>query len=96
MQIIWNITQLERHVASGFVFTACWKATAIDGDHSTFAYSTCRWEGDTPAIPYQNLTEEAVLNWVWDSGVDKDAIEQSLIAQIDAQKNPVTATGLPW
>lgn len=96
MQIIWNITQLERRVASGFVFTARWKATAIDGDHSTFAYSTCRWEEDAPTVPYEDLTEEAVLNWVWATGVDKDAIEQSLIAQIEAQKNPVTATGVPW
>jgi hypothetical protein len=96
MQIIWNITQLERRVESGHVFTACWKATATEGDHSTFAYSTCRWEGDTPAIPYESLTEETVLNWVWASGVDKEAIERSLIAQIEAQKNPVISTGIPW
>jgi len=36
-----------------------------------------------------------VLAWVWES-VDKDATEASLLAQIELQKNPVTATGVPW
>jgi len=26
----------------------------------------------------------------------KDTVEESLTAQIDAQKNPVQETGLPW
>lgn len=28
--------------------------------------------------------------------VDKEATEAAVAAQIEAQKNPVTATGLPW
>jgi hypothetical protein len=37
-----------------------------------------------------------VLQWCWDSGVSKDATEAALAAQIELQKNPVTATGTPW
>jgi hypothetical protein len=37
-----------------------------------------------------------VLGWIWENGVDKDAIEDALIDQINAKKNPVTATGVPW
>ncbi len=48
-----------------------------------------------PAVPYASLTEAAVLNWVWES-VDKDATEAAVAAQIEAQKNPVSASGLPW
>ena len=40
-------------------------------------------------------TKDAVLAWVWES-VDKDATEASLLAQIELQKNPVKATGVPW
>jgi hypothetical protein len=35
------------------------------------------------------------LAWVWES-VDKEATEAAVLAQIEAQKNPVTETGIPW
>jgi hypothetical protein len=47
-------------------------------------------------IPYADLTQEEVLGWIWASGVDKDATEAAVAAQIEAQKNPVSATGVPW
>jgi hypothetical protein len=37
-----------------------------------------------------------VLNWVWANGVDKQATEDALAANIALQKNPVTAQGTPW
>jgi hypothetical protein len=37
-----------------------------------------------------------VLDWIWANGVDKDATEESLATQVEAQKNPVTAAGVPW
>jgi hypothetical protein len=37
-----------------------------------------------------------VLDWIWANGVDKDAVEARLTSQIEMQKNPVSATGLPW
>jgi hypothetical protein len=46
-------------------------------------------------IPYADLTQETVLGWIWES-VDKDATEAAVAAQIEAQKHPVTATGVPW
>ena len=94
--ITWNISQLDRQTSDGFVTTAHWQATAIDGEHSASIYATCSWSNGTPTVPYANLTKETVLGWIWANGVDKDATEASLAAQIDAQKNPVTATGVPW
>jgi len=93
--IVWNISQLDRQTSDGFVTTAHWTATATDGDYSASAYSTCSWSEGTATIPYADLTKDAVLAWVWDS-VDKDAVEDSLLAQIELQKNPVKATGVPW
>lgn len=91
----WNISTLDRDVATGFVTTAHWQCNAVDGEFSTSAYSTCGWPEGTPAIPYANLTEATVLNWVWES-VDKEATEASLAAQIALLKNPVKSTGVPW
>ena len=91
----WNVSTLERDMATGFVTVAHWQATATDGDYSASVYSTCSWSEGTATIHYADLTKDAVLAWVWES-VDKDAVEDSLLAQIELQKNPVKATGVPW
>ena len=96
MTTTWNISQLNRNTADGFVTTAHWQATAVDGEHSASVYSTCSWSDGTPTVPYANLTEATVLGWIWANGVDKDATEAALEAQIELKKNPVTATGVPW
>ena len=95
MTTTWKISTLDRDVATGFVTTAHWTATAVDGEHSASAYATCSWADGTPTIAYTNLTEATVLGWVWES-VDKTATEASLAAQIALLKNPVKATGTPW
>ena len=94
--IVWNISQLDRKTSDGFVTTAHWQANATDGDCSASAYSTCSWSDGTATIPYADLTKETVLGWIWANGVDKDAVEASLEAQIVLQKNPIKATGVPW
>ena len=95
MTTTWTISTLERETSNGFVTTAHWQATAVDGDYTAQIYSTCSWADGTPTVPYADLTQETVLNWVWES-VDKQATEDALAANIALQKNPVTAQGLPW
>ena len=89
----WTITQLDRQTSNGFVTTAHWTASAVDGDYSASTYATSSWADGAPTTPYADLTQATVLGWIWANGVDKEA---SLQAQIDAQKNPVSATGVPW
>ena len=96
MTTTWKIAQLDRQTSNGFVITAHWTASAVDGDYSASTYATSSWADGTPTTPYADLTEEAVLDWIWANGVDKTAVEANLQAQIDAQKNPVSATGVPW
>ena len=96
MTTTWTITQTDYLVADGFITTAHWTCTAIDGDYTASAYSTCSFALATPSIPYNSVTEAEVLNWCWANGVDKDATEASLASQIALQKNPVTETGVPW
>ena len=95
MSVTWTISQLDRNTSNGFVTTAHWQATAVDGEHTASIYSTCSWADGTVNTPYADLTQATVLGWVWES-VDKQATEDALAAQIALQKAPVTASGTPW
>ena len=92
----WVITQTDFDVATGYIFCAHWTASAVDGDYTASIYSTSSWASGTPTIPYSSVTMAEVLDWVWANGVDKSATETALAAQIELQKNPVTASGTPW
>jgi hypothetical protein len=96
MTITWTITQTNYDVATGFITTAHWTASAVDGDYTASIYSTCSWADGSPVIPYANVTMQDVLDWCWTSGVDKAATEAALAQNIALQKNPVVATGVPW
>jgi hypothetical protein len=92
----WTITQTDYEVSNGFITTAHWTATAVDGDYTASIYSTCSFAAAEPNIPYADVTMQEVLDWCWASGVDKDATEAALAANIADQKAPVSATGTPW
>ena len=92
----WNISETNYETANGFITTAHWQCTAVDGEYTASIYSTCSWADGTPTVPYSDVTMQEVLDWCWTSGVDKAATESALAANIALQKNPVTATGTPW
>lgn len=94
MSAIWKISQLDRRTSDGFVTTAHWICSDVDGEFSGSIYSTCSFEGEL-TVPYEQLTEATVLSWVWQS-VDKAATEAAVAAQIADQKAPKVAAGLPW
>ena len=96
LNITWTIENCEHVVATGFITTAAWRCTGVDGDYSATGYGFCSWSDGEAQIPYADVTEQEVLDWCWASGVDKDAIEANITAQIDLQKNPVQQPGLPW
>lgn len=94
----WTISTLERNTSDGGVTVAHWRVSEVDGDYSASSYGTVGFTPDASAegfIAYGVLVEDTVLNWVWEQ-VDKDAIEAALTANIELQKNPVTADGVPW
>jgi hypothetical protein len=94
MTTVWTVSQLDRNTADGFVTTAHWQCTATDGEYSASVYASCGFDGEL-SVAYDSLTEETVLGWVWEK-VDKQATEAAVLAQLDAHKNPVTETGVPW
>ena len=98
----WNISQLDRSLPDGVVLTAHWRVSATDGDASGSVYGTISFPAKDPAdpgfIPYDTLTEATVIQWVKDEmGADQVAAHEAAVqAQIDKQKNPTSAAGVPW
>lgn len=95
----WKIAQLEREVEDGYVFTAHYTVDAKDGTYSAGAYGSIgleRPEGEM--IPFAELTEEVVVGWVKEKlGEEAVAnVEAALQSQLDEQRQPTKAAGLPW
>jgi hypothetical protein len=99
MATVWQISQMERTLDDNGVIVAHWRATATDGDFSATNYGTAGFTPDPSSsdwVAYDDITEELALGWCFDSGVDKDAIEESLAANLDLQQHPTQASGVPW
>lgn len=94
----WAIANLERETADGFVFTAHYTVNANDGTYSSGAYGSLGFERPDNLIPFSELTEATVVGWVKEHfGAEKVAeIEAALQAQIDEQRAPSKASGVPW
>ena len=92
----WTIQQMDRLTSDGFVVTVHYSVSAVDGDYTASTYGTVGYtQGEGSYVPYADLTESEVVGWVQES-LGKDTVEEGLAAQIEAQKNPVQVSGLPW
>jgi len=89
------INQLDRNTDGNIVTTVHWTAIKQDGEFTASSYGSVGVEVGDTVIPFASLTEEVVKTWLAEK-LDLVAMESALDAQIKAQKNPVTATGLPW
>ena len=98
MAISWTIGSMTHIIADGGVVSAEWRATATSGVHAVTKYDRQTFTPD-PSSPsfvfYADLTKGDVLGWCYEQ-IDKDAIEASLTAKIDALENPTEANGVPW
>ena len=98
----WTISNLNSTLPDGCVTTAHWRVSKTDGTASGSVYGTIslphKDHNDPTFIPYQDLTEAQVVQWVKEEmGADQVAAHEAAVdAQIDAQKNPTAASGVPW
>jgi hypothetical protein len=96
MNIEWNVVNMERKTDNGFVVTVHYTVTAVDGEVTASTYGTVGYtQEEGNFTPFEQLTKDQVVGWVQTS-LDKDAVEASLATQIEALKNPVQESGLPW
>jgi hypothetical protein len=93
----WNIAQLERRTSDGFVTTAHWTCSDVDGGFSVNTYGVIGLEG-VVTTAYEDITEDQAIGWVKSAMGEETvaATEASVATQIEAQKNPVAASGTPW
>ena len=88
------------------VITADWRCNGTEttgsGDtaktYSGTCYGSCSFAPPSGSFtPYEDLTQQQVLDWCFANGVDKSAIEANVSLQIQNQINPpVIAPPLPW
>jgi hypothetical protein len=103
---IWNVTQLYTETIDGkedYVVIANCETIGVDGEYSASVPNVIQFstEDVTVFIPYEDLTEEMVIDWIKESLGEEGVllIEASIQAQIEAQKNPPVTpqeTPLPW
>jgi hypothetical protein len=100
--INWIIERLlVRKVEGTFtdvVITADWRCNGSQDQYSGTCYGSASFAPPSGSFtPYEDLTEQQVLDWCFANGVDKTAIEANVTAQIENQINPpVIAPPLPW
>ena len=102
----WNVVNMERHLPDGetcpdgAVYTVHWTASLSEGSETAYTYGSIGLGDPDPAsfVPYDQLTKEEVVNWVFATlGVDRVVeIEESLYNQLQQKLHPTSAVGIPW
>ena len=102
MTILWLIERLLTKPVEGsetnVVITADWRCNGSQDNYSGTCYGSCSFQPPTGSFtPYDQLTEQQVLDWCYANGVDKTSIEANVTLQIENQINPpVVSLPLPW
>jgi len=102
MTILWIIERLLVKPTEGsladVVITADWRCNGTQDQYSGTCYGSCSFQPPSGEFtPYEDLKQEQVLNWCYENGVDKTAIEANVTQQIENQIDPPVVTlPLPW
>lgn len=106
MNIVWKIIGAQSYKSvSGkpdVVSSITWSCVASkDVDGKTIAesvYNTTSLPMEFKSfIPFEDLTEEILLSWVWNNGTEKEIVEDEIKAKLlDKINNPLQAKPLPW
>ena len=102
MTILWLIERLLCKPLEGsnpdVVITADWRCNGSQETYSGTCYGSCSFAPPTGSFtPYEDLTQDQVLQWCYENGVDQTAIEANVSLQIENQINPpVVVLPLPW
>lgn len=97
----WKIAQLERLTATGEIQTIHYTIDAEDGvAYRAGAYGSIGLDPADPdaMIPFADVTEQQCIEWLKAKLGDEAVtnVETALQAQLDEQRAPSKAQGLPW
>jgi hypothetical protein len=97
---VFKITNMERKLDDiGTVYTVHYTVTRFRDSEQAGAYGSLGFEApEADAIPYPQLTEAIVIDWVKNKLGDEKVteIDAALDAQIAEKLTPTTSTGVPW
>jgi hypothetical protein len=101
IEYTWKIAACDYDAETGAIKTAHWNLSAVQDEYKSYAYGSVGLEADpdnSSFIPYEDVTEETIVNWVKSSMGEEMVLELevSLQKQIELQITPKTLTGLPW
>jgi len=98
----WVVSQLDtapsEDTLTDVVKVVHWRYQAEDGTYNADVYGAmvCATPSETDFTVYADLTYEQVCEWL-EAGLDVQALETNLEAQIEYQKNPpIVNLPLPW
>ena len=94
-----KVIQLERKADHNGVITAHWICTKQDQDYTASSYGAESFQPDPESpdfIPFEDLTESDVIDWLMAKEDWADNLEATLDANIEQQVNPPILQGLPW
>jgi hypothetical protein len=102
----WNVTALYTETIDGeqnYVVIANYEVVGVDGTYTASLSNIARFStaSVSPFIPYADLTEDTVIDWIQqDLGPDGVSnLEACIQGQINSQINPPVVpvnTPLPW
>ena len=101
----WGVVQMDAYPEldgeTDVVFTVHWTLTGTDGTYagSVYGSSGVSVDPDAPFIPYDQLTEAQVIDWVQEAlGEEQVASYEANVAQqiADQKDPPVVTPPLPW
>jgi hypothetical protein len=102
----WNVTALYTETVDGeqnYVVIANYEVVGVDGTYTASLSNIARFStaSVSPFIPYADLTEDTVIDWIQqDLGPDGVSnLEACIQGQINSQINPPVVpvnTPLPW
>ena len=97
----WQVNTLERELADGYVNKVIYRVNGTDGAYKFRVTGAVDLPKPGSLVPYADLTESTVLNWI-KAKLDADragsvaAIEQAVEDGVNIQKTPTHGTGKPW
>ena len=97
---VFKIANMERKLDElGTVYTVHYTVTRFRDGEQAGAYGSLGFEApESGGIPYPQLTEEVVIDWVKEKlGEEKvTEIDTALDNQITEKLTPTTSAGVPW
>ena len=96
----WSIENMERQQDSGLVTKVKWTVTLVKDMEFSNTNGVVELKASNSFVPFEELTKSQVLDWVWNAGVDKSAIEAQLEILVSEKlaktQTNLIANGVPW